>query len=178
MKRKTAPKKTPAAKRAAAKRTQTAVLQAGFLAAFSETGNVAAAARAAGCARADHYRWMVGAEYAAAFESAKEEAIEAMELEARRRAVDGVFEPVVYQGQFTYQQARNPAGELLFDPETGKPVLSDVPLAVRKHSDVLLMFLLKAARPDTYRENAKVEISGSVEMVIERLQRARKRVQK
>jgi hypothetical protein len=170
--------KRQAAKRAAPQRSQTAVLQAGFLAAFCETGNVAAAARAAGCARADHYRWLTGANYAAAFEEAREEAIEAMEFEARRRAVEGVAEPVVYQGQFTYEQARNPAGELLFDPETGKPVLSEIPLAVRKYSDVLLMFLLKGAKPETYRDNTKVEISGSVEMVIERLKAARKRVGK
>lgn len=151
-------------------------MQAKFLGAYAEVGNVTAAARLSGVARADHYRWLRTPAYVPLFEAAHEEAIELLEAEVRRRACRGVAEPVVYQGQFTYEQARNPAGELLFDPETGKPVLTDKPLTVLKYSDNLLMFLLKGERPNKYRDNAKVEITGSLDVVVERLQAARKRL--
>jgi hypothetical protein len=61
-------------------------------------------------------------------------AVGALEDEALRRAVEGVEEPV-YQG--------------------GKQVG-----VIRKYSDALLMFLLKAARPEKYRENYSIRHDG------------------
>ena len=72
--------------------------------------------------------------FAARLELANEESADRLELEARRRAVEGVDEPVFYQGV-----------------EVG---------TVRKYSDALLQFLLKARRPDVFRE--RVEHSGAV----------------
>jgi hypothetical protein len=52
-----------------------------------------------------------------------------------RRAFEGVLEPIYHQGE--------QCGE------------------VRKHSDVLSMFLLKAHRPAKYRDNARMELTGA-----------------
>jgi hypothetical protein len=101
------------------------------LAAYARTGNIAAAARAAKCHRSQHYEWLHDPAYAEAFLAAQEEAVEALELEARRRAEKGVVKPVYYQGE--------------------------VCGTVREYSDTLLIFLLKAARPERYRDNARIE---------------------
>ena len=82
-------------------------------------------------------------EFLAAFEDAREEAVAAMEVELRRRAVDGVLKPV-YQG-----------GQHVGD--------------VREHSDQLLMFALKAARPEVYRETIRVDIRREAERMAEAL---------
>jgi hypothetical protein len=105
-------------------------LQAAFLAAYRMLGNVSRAADAAECDRSSHYRWMKDPEYAAQFETAREEAIDRLEGEAINRAMHG--------------------------------------------SDRLMEFLLKGAKPEKYRENHKVEITGEVD-IISRLTRGRAR---
>lgn len=106
-----------------------------FLAAYAQTGNVTAAAEAAGIARRTHYDWLESDPvYAEAFAEAQEKAIDLLELEARRRALEGVDEPVFYKGV-----------------EVG---------AVRKYSDTLLIFLLKGYRPERYKERVAAEHSG------------------
>jgi hypothetical protein len=74
-----------------------------------------------------HYDWVRDPAYRRAFERAKEGAADRLEGEARRRAVDGVEEPVGwYQGK--------PGG------------------LVRKYSDRLLVLLLKAWIPERYKD--------------------------
>jgi hypothetical protein len=80
-------------------------------------------------------------EFAAAWAEAIEQGTQALEDEARRRAVDGVEEPV-------YQK-----GELVG--------------SVRRYSDNLLMFLLRGRRPAVYRESATVELNAPVSVHIE-----------
>lgn len=65
--------------------------------------------------------------FAAAWESALDDACDVLEAEARRRAIHGVDRPVFYKGK-----------------ECGK---------IREYSDTLLIFLLKANRPEKYRES-------------------------
>lgn len=78
-------------------------------------------------------------------------AADVLEQEARRRAVDGVDEPIVHQGQIS--------GDWI-DPETNMPCHPDTPgaqfrpLTVKRYSDTLLIFLLKGAMPHRYREKA------------------------
>lgn len=64
-----------------------------FLNAFCHTGNLTAAADICNLSVASHYRWTDASpnkdEYNLAFQQAKETALEAMEFEARRRAMDG-----------------------------------------------------------------------------------------
>jgi hypothetical protein len=102
-----------------------------FLAAYRETGNVRLACTAAQIGRSSHYRWLDDSDYAEQFEQAKKDAVDVLEAEARRRAVEGWEEPVGwYKGQ---------AGG-----------------TVRRYSDTLLIFLLKGAAPRKYREREAV----------------------
>lgn len=111
--------------------------KAAFVAAYAKCGNVTEACEIAGVSKSVHYDWLKNDEiYKKAIKEALSEAVDLMEKEARRRAVEGTDEPVFYKGG-----------------ECGK---------IRKYSDTLLIFLLKAARPKKYRENFKTEISGKV----------------
>ena len=68
------------------------------------------------------------ADFARRWSEADNLAIERMEAEADRRAVDGTDKPVFYQGER--------CGE------------------IREYSDTLLVFRLKARRPEVYRERS------------------------
>ena len=85
------------------------------------------------------------AEYREAFVLAQEEAADRLEDEAFRRAVEGVEKPVGwYKGK--------PGG------------------VIREYSDVLLIFLLKGARPEKYADRVqnrwelsqRVDLAGTV----------------
>jgi hypothetical protein len=106
-----------------------------FLQAFAETGLVIEAAKKAKVARSTVYEERDrNQDFAKAWAAVEEWTTEEMEQEARRRAVLGVEEPVYHQGK-------------LIDH-------------VRRYSDTLLIFLLKARRPEVYRENHRVEHTG------------------
>jgi len=113
--------------------------QRAFLKAYAESGLVGIAAEASGICRQLHARWLkASGAYRAAFEPAHERAIETMEAEARRRACDGVVEPV-YQGGVKCGTRR-------------------------RYSDVLLIFLLKAARPEKYADRGVLEVDDRREV--------------
>lgn len=106
-----------------------------FLHWLARTGNVTRAAEKAKVNRTHMYQVRQEDEtFAAAWQEATVIAVERLELEARRRAEQGVLEPVYYQGE-----------------KVG---------AVRKYSDTLLIFLLKAHKPEKYRDHASLELSG------------------
>lgn len=88
-------------------------------------------AAAAGVNRRTIYGWLkTDPKFKDLFEAAHDDALDRLEEEARRRAVEGVLEPVVS------------AGALICH--------------VRKYSDALLITLLKGKRPDTFRERHEV----------------------
>lgn len=121
-----------------------------FLRALAQGETMARALAQAGIAsRATINAWREkDADFAAAYVEAQENASDLLEAEARRRAVDGVEEPLHYQGQ--------------------------VFAHVRRYSDTLLLALLKATRPEKFKD--RVEHSGSVEVnLAERLARGRAR---
>jgi hypothetical protein len=132
-----------------------------FLNELVHTGNVSAAARKARIHRDTAYAFRQladgptpnpeAAAFAKAWDAALKEAIDALELEARRRAVEGVLEPAGwYKGK---------AG--------GK---------VRRYSDTLLVVLLKAHRPAKYRENVKMEHAGEITLLTrEQIEQTRRR---
>lgn len=143
-KAKTAPK---AARRSRRTPRDATAKKAAFLAAFAECGTVRHAAEAVGVDRSTAFRWLQNdPEFKAAFDDAEQQAADALEREARRRAIEGVNEPVIWQGQMT----------MVEDPETGE----ERPLTVKKYSDTLLIFLLKGAKPEKYRERAEVSGPG------------------
>lgn len=117
--------------------------QKAFLTALEESGNVRLACAAAQVSRGTVYqRRSDDVAFAAAWESALEEAADLLEAEARRRAHDGWDEPV-----FGSQGAGQGSGQIG---------------TVRKYSDTLLIFLLKGARPEKYRERSDVKVSGEI----------------
>ena len=106
-----------------------------LLAALAKTGNISGACRATKTPRNTHYNWLEEDEgYAVASARAIREAGEALEAEAWRRAVRGVKKPVYQQG--------------------------DLVGHIQQYSDVLLIFLMKGAMPEKYRERSDVTISG------------------
>ena len=84
-----------------------------FLSAFAVTGTISGAAKASGISRRSHSSWMKQQSYADAFAIAQDIAADALEGEARRRAIDGVCRPVLYKGEQVS----------VTDPRTGKPSL-------------------------------------------------------
>lgn len=118
-----------------------------FLAAFAETGNISLSCQAAGVRRSTYYEWTEhdGA-FGVALAAAREAAIDKLEEEARRRAVEGVTrETGVYHN--------------------GKLIATEVEI---KYSDTLLIFLLKGLRPEKYRERMDVTGTGAVVKVVDR----------
>lgn len=116
-------------------RHQKEARQHAFLIAYRDVGNIRDAAQVAGIDRSTHYAWLRDdLDYRQRFATAESDAADLLEREARRRAVVGVEEAVYYKGQ-----------------QVG---------AVRKYSDVLLIFLLKGLRPEKYRERYQHEHSG------------------
>jgi hypothetical protein len=114
-----------------------------FLLALQDTANIKAACQAAKVGRSTVYRRRDSDEiFATAMAGALDEAIDDLELEARRRAKDGVTreEGVFYKGQQVATKS------------------------ITEYSDVLLMFLLKAHRPEKYRD--RVEVKNTAQPVI------------
>ncbi|MFA5383984.1 MAG: hypothetical protein WC364_04870 [Eubacteriales bacterium] len=117
--------------------------KAAFLAAYSELGNITRAALASNVARTKHYTWLKDPAYAQAFAEAEEIAIETLEVEARRRAIEGLK-----------RKKFNKNGLPVMDPETKEQYFE------HEYSDTLLIFLLKAARPEKYKDRISQEIGG------------------
>jgi hypothetical protein len=113
----------------------------GFLGTLASTGNVTAAARAAGIHRSTAYELKNKDEtFAVSWKDAMDEAADLLEMEARRRATQGVPEPVFYKGQKI--------------------------AIVHKYSDTLLIFLLKGNRPEKYRERYQHQHEHSGEVAL------------
>ncbi len=107
--------------------------QDAFLKEYKQCATITHAAEIALISRRTHYLWIEkDSAYVKAFEEAKIAATDSLVAEARRRATQGVEESVYYQGE--------------------------VVGTIRKYSDTLLIFLLKGALPEVYRE--RYEISG------------------
>jgi len=98
-----------------------------FVAHLAQCGCVTEAAKVAGWTRRQSVYELRNKypEFAQAWDEAREQYIEKLEEEADRRALEGVEEPVFYQGE-----------------RVG---------TVRRYSDTLLIFRLKALRPEKYR---------------------------
>lgn len=130
-----AKKKTATRARALRQVTRTARTlkkrRAAFLEALAETANVTHACKQALVPRRTAYQWREDVpKFADAWDDAVELGTDALEDEAVRRAHAGVDKPVFYQGE--------------------------VCGAIREYSDTLLIFMLKARRPDKFKERAEV----------------------
>lgn len=112
-----------------------------FLTALRAHGNVSEACAAALIGRQSAYEWRRDdPEFAAAWNEALDEAADTMEREAWRRAVEGTEKPVF-----------GSMGRGLGSGEVGR---------IREYSDTLLIFMLKAARPEKFRERTETRHTG------------------
>jgi hypothetical protein len=110
--------------------------KAAFLKAYAKCGVIRRAAIMAKVSPVSHWNWMrMDPEYPARFEQAHKEACDVLVEEARRRAVKGCTKTIYYKGK-----------------KCG---------SMKEFSDTLLIFLMKGAMPDVYRE--RFEHSGSVD---------------
>jgi hypothetical protein len=101
--------------------------RAKFLAKLAEGASIHAAAAAATIGRSTAYEWRdADPKFAKAWDDAVEAGTDALEDEAVRRAYSGTDELVFYQGQ-----------------QCG---------VIRRYSDTLLIFMLKARRPEKFKE--------------------------
>ena len=99
-----------------------------FLAELARCGLVTQAARLAGYTRSRVYAWRrEDADFRDRWDDAIAEYVETLESEADRRAVEGILKPVFYLGE--------PCG------------------AIPQYSDTLLIFRLKALKPEMYRDH-------------------------
>lgn len=115
------------------------VWEKAFLSALSEAGVVRYACKAAGVDSGLVYaRRQVDPGFAAAWAEALEDAADLLESEAVRRGRDGIVEHIVGKGGEVYENT--------------------------KYSDTLLIFLLKGARPEKYRERFDTKVSGSLDI--------------
>ena len=80
-------------------------------------------------------------DFAAQWDEALEEGSDLLEAEARRRAVTGVDKPVYYKGE--------------------------VVGSITQYSDRLLMFLLRAHRPQKFRDGGKVKQTGATDVGVD-----------
>lgn len=125
-----------------------------FLEVLRATANVSEAARRCGLTRRAAYNHRdADPTFRAEWDEAVEEAIDKLEREAWRRGVEGVDRPVTYQGEIT--------------------------ATFKEYSDRMLELLLKAHRPDKYKDRVETQHTGkggepllpdmTVEELIERL---------
>lgn len=114
-----------AAREEARQQARTLRAQARFLRDFAVAGNVSRAARTVKVGRRTVYDWLGNEAFKRLYAEAYDDALDALEEEARRRAVDGVLEPV-FQGGVK---------------------VGTIP----KYSDTLLKLLLEGKRPETFR---------------------------
>lgn len=113
-----------------------------FLAAIRSFPHISRAAKAAGINRATHYRrYDKDPAYREAFDQAWRWGTGILRDEAIRRVLLGYEEPVIYQGQYQY------------DEKTGRMV------TVTKYPERLTMKVLGAEIPDTYNRQ-RVELTG------------------
>src|SRR5829696_4601355 len=106
-----------------------------FLEFLRATANVSASARGVGISKQAAYKAREkDEEFREAWEDALDEATDALEAEARRRALEGVREPVFYQGK-----------------EVGY---------IPRYSDTLLIFLIKGRRREVFGDKVDHTSSG------------------
>lgn len=155
-----------------------------FLESLADTGIVTDACRVAGISTGHAYHCKrTDGDFRAAWEQAIEDSADTLEREARRRAVQGIEEPVVYQGQLTPVWLRDASGQIVEESyKLDKPIAVGGPggveithgkrpvqaldpdgrplwLTITKKSDALLALLLKGRRKNVFAD--RTELTGA-----------------
>ena len=111
-------------------------IQLRFIEVFETTANISAACRVIGFSRTAVYRRRKrDQEFADAWAEAEQVAADALEAELWRRGVEGIDRPIMHQGK-----------------QVG---------TVKEYSDLALIALIKARRPEQFNEHLEATKSGS-----------------
>lgn len=153
-----------------------------FIEELSQCGSVSTASLLAGYKYTSSVYAMrrTDEDFAQAWQDALDVYADVLEKEAFRRAVVGIEKPLAYQGQFTYVMARGANGKVIYDmvdegevDKDGGPKLTRTPrykldengqpvvVAIREYSDSILLAMLKAKKPQEYRDNTKIELANA-----------------
>lgn len=153
-----------------------------FIEELSQCGSVSTASLLAGYKYTSSVYAMrrTDEDFAQAWQDALDVYADVLEKEAFRRAVVGIEKPLAYQGQFTYVMERDQNGKVLYDltdegetDKEGNPKLTRTPrykldengqpvvVAIREYSDSILLAMLKAKKPQEYRDNTKIELANA-----------------
>jgi hypothetical protein len=121
-----------------------AKVMAQFLKCLGDTASITDACKYAEIGRTTAYRWRAkNDDFRKAWDEAQELGTDALEDEAIRRASQGVAKK-----KFTAK------GEPVIDPETGKQYVE------HDYSDTMLIFMLKARRPDKFKDRNETMLGG------------------
>lgn len=132
-----------------------------FLKALARTGNISAAAKMAKVARRSHDNWLkIIPEYRRAFVEAMDRAADRLEREALRRAAEGLRRFKFHQGLpiMIACDKDHPEAVLVTKPDGSQGHVRHY--YEHEYSDTLLIFLLKAVRPEKFRERYEVKHEG------------------
>jgi hypothetical protein len=136
-----------------------------FLQVLAQCGVAREAARAAGVATTTvAARRKIDPDFEEAYLQALEDSVDLLDSAVRSRALHGIEEPVIYQGQLTPVWEVDADGQPLVDDITGRMIQARNPdgslkyLTVTKYSDALAMFVLKGNRRRIYGD--KTEVMG------------------
>ena len=138
-----------------------------FLKEYRESGNIKHSCKVAGINRSTFYEWRDHDEaFKAQLPDAVEDAHDTLEYAAHERAVRGVESFVVSMGRVVYE-------DIPVLDEQGKPKLNKnqdtimrrgKAIKERKYSDQLLITLLKANMPEKYKDQTRMEHSGTIDL--------------
>ena len=121
-------------------------VQEKFLKSFAANGNVRAACMASGIERTTVHYWNEHDEqFSMQYNLAKEDVNDTIRAEIFRRAVIGEERFVTSVGKVVYHDGK--------------------PLTIREKSDTLLMFHAKSRMPTEYRDNHKIDHTGSIDVI-------------
>lgn len=148
-----------------------------FLAAFVACASLTEAAKACGIDRSNHYDWLrEDKAYAEAFAAARQQAGDTLKDDAVEWVRRGIFEPLVYQGQFQF--AQRPVLDAEGKP-TGATENYGSPLGIYRRSEGLMHRLLRAFLPDEFGDRSALELTGKdggpVEVSLAEVLRQRRR---
>lgn len=143
-----------------------------FFQALAADGVVGRACELAGYARFSVYDYRrKDPEFRQRWAEALERSTERLEAEAFRRANEGHSSYVVSNGRVVHLEVykRDSEGNIVVGTD-GKPIILErKPLVERKHSDTLMIFLLKARRPEKYRDRFDLNVGPKAEPTAEEL---------
>lgn len=148
-----------------------------FLEAFSQTGRISSAAKAAGITPASHYKWKQNPIYKKWFQAARMVVGDNAEEAAIDRSINGSEDVVIHQGRPVEVFCDRATGEIVpdtiveADKQAGVNLLEKYHCRIltrREYHDTLHALILKGLKPEVYRDRLDVtaDVATTLEIVV------------